>query len=66
MERKCGNCRFWLEKPDVIFGVKTYGVCRRNPPRAWTLTNGKVRIWRSFPTVSPVDWCGEHQERTEP
>lgn len=49
----CDNCPYWTGGQ----GLGGRGLCRRNPP-----TSG-VGFEKSFPTTTPLDWCGEHPLR---
>jgi len=55
----CCNCRFYeledYEFDDVSY-EKTYGVCRRYPPKRIDGT------FSGFPVVEDDSWCGEHQK----
>lgn len=67
MERECGNCRFWHNRP---FEDVELGQCRRLPPAMsdYVLkeqTKSGVGLeeahWVAtrFPTTIQTEWCGE-------
>ncbi len=57
---ECGNCKFYSTEDYEIDGVtyeRTFGVCRRYPPRRIDGTAS------GFPVVED-DWvCGEYQKK---
>jgi hypothetical protein len=57
---ECSNCIFYATEDYEMEGInyqRTFGVCRRFPPRRIDgLTSG-------FPIVEDDWWCGEHQKK---
>jgi len=51
----CENCRFWRTR-----GGHHPPECRKHPPT--TQDNGDS----TWPTVTPRDWCGEHEPASRP
>lgn len=58
MNMKCETCEFLEALSAVETGnPKVVGKCRRNPPSAFPVGQGKeISI---FPMVTKHDWCGE-------
>jgi len=57
---ECQNCRFYTTEDYEIEGVsyeRTFGVCRRFPPRRIDGTTS------GFPIVEDDWWCGEHLKK---
>ena len=52
IEKRCGNCRFWLGERE------RNGECRRNPP---SVLNGDGEF--QFPEMSIDDWCGQWRSK---
>lgn len=60
----CYNCTFFEESWDE---PDTAGNCHRNPPGAHVAAHAapgfKPRMYCGFPTVHPLDFCGEFSPR---
>jgi len=57
---KCSDCKFYSTEEYEIEGIsyeRTFGICRRYPPRRIDGTNS------AFPVVEDDWWCGEHQKK---
>lgn len=57
---ECQNCRFYDTEDfesDGITYTRTFGVCRRYPPKRIDGTTS------GFPIVEDDWWCGEHQKK---
>ncbi len=55
---ECSNCLFYESEDYEVEEVgyqKTYGICRRYPPRRIDGTTS------GFPVVEDDWWCGEHE-----
>jgi len=56
---QCSNCKFYDTEDYEIDGIsyeRTFGVCRRFPPRR---IDGTVS---AFPIIEDDWWCGEYQK----
>ncbi len=56
---ECQNCRFYATEDfetDGITYTRTFGVCRRFPPKRIDGT------FSGFPVVEDDYWCGEYQK----
>lgn len=59
---ECSNCIFYETEEYETEGItyqKTYGFCRRFPPRR---IDGNAS---GFPVVEDDCWCGEHEKNFE-
>lgn len=57
---QCNNCKFYDTEDYEIDGIsyeRTFGVCRRFPPRRIDGTTS------GFPVVEDDWWCGEYQKK---
>lgn len=55
-EEKCKQCRYWMPhiyEMDEDHISSEYGECRRFPPRAMGIEEGR------FPITHEDSWCGE-------
>ncbi len=59
---RCENCRFWLSNGSVH---ASYGLCRRNSPRAEEThySDGYYKV--NWPKTQPIEWCGQWEKRND-
>lgn len=60
MENVCRECRFF----DLMSALDPEGWCRINPPVRFRV-EGADPAWGRWPMVTPTDWCGKFERRSD-